>query len=150
MSRWQRSTRLAEWRTINRALQEALNALHREIENLSNRNVINLVENYFTEMALIVVELGRLVSPGGQVFMVNDNVRYHGEEIPVDLILSDFAEQCGFRCESIRDAEPGQRELQSADGPVRTARTEKVRLSLEEVGWLTAKFVLRNLDKGHW
>ena len=90
------------------ALQEALNALHREIENLSNRNVINLVENYFTEMALIVVELGRLVSPGGQVFMVNDNVRYHGEEIPVDLILSDFAEQCGFRCESIRTLNRGK------------------------------------------
>ena len=83
------------------ALQEVLGALRLEIENLSNRNVINLVENYFTEMALIVVELGRLVSPGGCVFMVNDNVRYHGEEIPVDLILSDFAEQCGFRCEAI-------------------------------------------------
>ena len=33
--------------------------------------------------------------------MVNDNVRYHGEETPVDLILSDFAEQMGFRCKSI-------------------------------------------------
>ena len=83
------------------ALQEALNSLKDEAGNLSNRNVINLVENYFTEMALIVVELGRLVSPGGHVFMVNDNVRYHGEEIPVDLILSDFAEQCGFQCDSI-------------------------------------------------
>ncbi len=83
------------------ALQEALSALRTEADNLSNRNVINLVENYFTEMALIVVELARLVSPGGHVFMVNDNVRYHGEEIPVDLILSDFAEQCGFRCDSI-------------------------------------------------
>ena len=83
------------------ALQEALSALRAEADNLSNRNVINLVENYFTEMALIVVELARLVSPSGHVFMVNDNVRYHGEEIPVDLILSDFAEQCGFRCDSI-------------------------------------------------
>ena len=82
-------------------LQEALSVLKEEAGNLSNRNVINLVENYFTEMALIIVELARLVSPGGNVFMVNDNVRYHGEEIPVDLILSDFAEQCGFRCESI-------------------------------------------------
>ena len=82
-------------------LQEALSVLKEEVENLSNRNVITLVENYFTEMALIVVELARLVAPGGNVFMVNDNVRYHGEEIPVDLILSDFAEQCGFRCESI-------------------------------------------------
>ena len=33
--------------------------------------------------------------------MVNDNVQYHGEEVPVDLILSDYAEQSGFRCENI-------------------------------------------------
>ncbi len=83
------------------ALQEALHVLRQEAHNLSNRNVILLVENYFTEMALIVSELARLVTPGGSVFMVNDNVRYHGQEIPVDLILSDFAEQSGFRCEAI-------------------------------------------------
>ena len=83
------------------ALQEALHVLRQEAHNLSNRNVILLVENYFTEMALIVNELARLVTPGGSVFMVNDNVRYHGQEIPVDLILSDFAEQSGFRCEAI-------------------------------------------------
>ena len=29
--------------------------------------------------------------------MVNDNVRYGGEEIPVDLVLSDFAEKVGFK-----------------------------------------------------
>jgi len=33
--------------------------------------------------------------------MVNDNVQYHGEELPVDFILSDFAEASGFECESI-------------------------------------------------
>ena len=33
--------------------------------------------------------------------MVNDNVQYHGEEVPVDLILSDIAEACGFECEEI-------------------------------------------------
>ncbi len=83
------------------ALQEALHILRQEAHNLSNRNVIPLVENYFTEMALVVSELARLVAPGGSVFMVNDNVRYHGQEIPVDLILSDFAEQSGLRCEAI-------------------------------------------------
>ena len=83
------------------ALQEALHILRQEAHNLSNRNVIPLVENYFTEMALVVSELARLVTPGGSVFMVNDNVRYHGQEIPVDLILSDFAEQSGFRCKAI-------------------------------------------------
>ena len=90
------------------ALQEALNILKDNAEDLSNRNVISLVENYFTEMALIISELGRLITPGGNVFMVNDNVRYHGEEIPVDLILSDFAEQCGFRCETIWTLKQGK------------------------------------------
>ncbi len=83
------------------ALQEALGILKANAKSLSNANVISLVENYFTEMALVICELGRLVAPGGHVFMVNDNVRYHGEEVPVDLILSDFAEQQGFRCEAI-------------------------------------------------
>ncbi len=90
------------------ALQEALDFLKRDAENLSNRNVISLVENYFVEMALVVSELARLVRPGGDVFMVNDNVRYHGQEIPVDLILSDFAEQVGFSCESIRTLHRGK------------------------------------------
>ena len=83
------------------ALQEALTILRLNADSLSNRNVITLVENYFTEMALVVSELTRLLKPGGSVFMVNDNVRYHGQEIPVDLILSDFAEQSGLDCESI-------------------------------------------------
>ncbi len=83
------------------ALQEVLAILRDRAAELSNRNVISLLENYFTEMAVIVHELGRVVRTGGRVFMVNDNVRYHGEEVPVDLILSDFAEQCGFHCAAI-------------------------------------------------
>ena len=83
------------------ALQEVLGLLTQEAHKLSNRNVISLVQNYFTEMALVVLEMGRIVQPGGNVFMVNDNVRYHGQEVPVDLILADFAEQSGFQCEAI-------------------------------------------------
>ena len=83
------------------ALQEVLSVLRDHASELSNRNVITLLENYFTEMAVIVQELGRVVRSGGNVFMVNDNVRYHGQEAPVDLILSDFAEQSGFRCEAV-------------------------------------------------
>ena len=33
--------------------------------------------------------------------MVNDNVRYHGEEVPVDLISSDFAELAGLVTDKI-------------------------------------------------
>ena len=68
---------------------------------LSNPHVIRLIEGYFLEMAVVIAELGRVVRPGGAVIMVNDNVQYHGEEVPVDLILSDYAERSGFVCENI-------------------------------------------------
>ena len=83
------------------ALQEVLANLRAVESELSNRQVIRLVEGYFLELGVIIAELGRIVRSGGAVVMVNDNVRYHGEEVPVDLILSDFAEQCGFRCDRI-------------------------------------------------
>jgi len=83
------------------ALNEALEILRVHAGELGNPHVIRLIENYFSEMAVIIRELARLVRPGGNVFMVNDNVRYHGEEIPVDLILSHFAEESGFKCKVI-------------------------------------------------
>ncbi|MCY4625082.1 MAG: hypothetical protein OXC99_08805 [Chloroflexi bacterium] len=83
------------------ALQEVLATLRGCVRELSNAHVIRLLEGYFLEMALVVAELGRVVKPGGTVVMVNDNVQYHGEEVPVDLILSDYAEQCGFTCKQI-------------------------------------------------
>ncbi len=68
---------------------------------LPNPHVIRLVRNYFMEMVVVITELARVCKPGASVFMVNDNVQYHGEEVPVDLILSDLAEQCGFRTKII-------------------------------------------------
>ncbi len=83
------------------ALSEVLDALESRRAELSNPHVIRLVRNYFAEMAVIIAELARVTKPGGRVVMVNDNVQYHGEEVPVDLILSDIAERCGFVCEEI-------------------------------------------------
>ena len=83
------------------ALAEVLYELRRRRHELGNPNVIQLVENYFLEMAVVVAELARITRPGGRVVMVNDNVQYHGQEVPVDLILSDIAEACGFECEEI-------------------------------------------------
>ena len=84
-----------------RALHEVIGILNEHIGKLANRHVIRLLEGYFLEMAVIIAELGRVTRPGGTVIMVNDNVQYHGEEVPVDLILSDFAEQSGFVCDTI-------------------------------------------------
>ena len=83
------------------AVQEALTPLRDSSSELNNPQIVRMIEGYFLEMAVIIAELARIVHPGGVVAMVNDNVQYHGEEIPVDLILSDFAEQCGFTCKYI-------------------------------------------------
>ena len=85
--------------------------LENRAHELATRN-IRLIEGYFLEMALVVAELGRIVRPSGVVVMVNDNVQYHGEEVPVDFILGDFAEQSGFDCTDIwvlpRQGNPSQ------------------------------------------
>ena len=83
------------------AIHEVLTILKERAKELSNPHVVRLIEGYFLEMAVVISELGRLVRPGGTVIMVNDNVQYHGEEVPVDLILADYAEQCGFSCTNI-------------------------------------------------
>jgi hypothetical protein len=80
------------------ALQEVLSILdgYREAGKLNNENIARLVRNYFYEMCFVVYELARLLRRGGIVAMVNDNVRYAGEEVLVDLILSDIAESFGL------------------------------------------------------
>jgi Tfp pilus assembly protein PilZ len=85
------------------ALHEVLNLLYEAGKSggLNNKNIPNLVENYFFEMSFIVHELARLLAPGGHIVMVNDNVQYIGEEVPVDLILSDFAASAGLTVKHI-------------------------------------------------
>lgn len=65
-------------------------------EKLNNNNISRMVRNYFLEMCFVIFELSRVLKPNGYCIMVNDNVRYGGEEIPVDLILSDFAKKFDF------------------------------------------------------
>ena len=83
------------------AVHEVMAQLKDCVRELSNPHIVRMLEGYFLEMAVVIAELGRIVRPGGTVIMVSDNVQYHGEELPVDLILSDYAEQSGFTCENI-------------------------------------------------
>lgn len=87
--------------TNQRALQEVITTLKDRKADLNNQKVIDLLQNYFYELTLVVAELSRVCTTGSSVFMVNDNVQYAGEEVPVDLILSDIAEELGFSCERI-------------------------------------------------
>jgi DNA modification methylase len=80
------------------ALHEVLDILQdfRDKGQLNNKQIARMVHNYFYEMCFVVFELCRVMKPGGIIAIVNDNVQYAGEEVPVDLILSDIAETFGL------------------------------------------------------
>lgn len=72
-----------------------------KLGKLNNSNIARMVKNYFLELCFVIYEMARVTKSGGYCVMVNDNVRYVGEEIPVDLILSEFAERFGFNINKI-------------------------------------------------
>jgi hypothetical protein len=92
------------------ALHEVLGILeqYRQEGKLNNENISRLVHNYFYEMCFVIYELARVLKPGGMIAMVNDNVRYAGEEVPVDLILSAVAEAFGLKTRHIWTLERGK------------------------------------------
>ncbi len=79
---------------------EYLDACRRQGE-LNNNGIARMVKNYFLEMSMVIFECARILRPGRPLVMVNDNVRYQGAHLPVDLILSDFAQAAGLDVETI-------------------------------------------------
>jgi site-specific DNA-methyltransferase (cytosine-N4-specific) len=82
----------------NPAFQEINEALRRRWKrgDMNNRGVLSMVEQYFTELTFVFAELFRVCKRGASVAFVNDNVRYGGEVIPVDLLCTNLAEMLGF------------------------------------------------------
>jgi hypothetical protein len=73
-----------------------------EMGKLNNKGIATMVDGYFTDTALHLAQVAPKLKSGARYFMVNDNVRYNGLTIPVDLLLSKMAEATGFECEEIR------------------------------------------------
>ncbi len=84
-------------------LQMILSYLESEKQNnrLNNNGIPRMVRGYFYEMACVIQECARIMKPNAPLIMVNDNVRYAGVSISVDIILSEFAEPLGFEMDSI-------------------------------------------------
>ncbi|WKZ16584.1 MAG: site-specific DNA-methyltransferase [Candidatus Jettenia caeni] len=68
---------------------------------LNNNGIPRMVRGYFYEMACVIAECSRVMKSKSLLFMVNDNVRYAGASISVDMILSNIAEKLGFQIEKI-------------------------------------------------
>ncbi len=82
----------------NKALDEVYRALQKRWERgeINNKGVLRMVRQYFIELAFVYAELFRVCKRGAYVAFVNDNVRYGGEVIPVDLLSTDLAHSLGF------------------------------------------------------
>ena len=108
------------------AIHEVVHSLTERETELSNKQVIRLIKHYFLEMALVIAELGRIVRTGGSVFMVNDNVQYHGEELPVDFHTLGFRRTVGIRLHKHIDAAKRKRQFKPANGEIWATRTTEV------------------------
>jgi DNA modification methylase len=86
---------------------EIIAAIHAHFEKLkatnglNNPNVFRLITNYFFEHAFVIFEMARVLKAGGKVYYINDNVRFAGIVIPVDIILSDIAREAGLVTKAI-------------------------------------------------
>ncbi|MCC6124844.1 MAG: site-specific DNA-methyltransferase [Pirellulales bacterium] len=75
--------------------------MQKELDLLNNNGIPRMVRGYFYEMACVIYESARVLKRHARLVMVNDNVRYAGASISVDIILSEMAEQLGFEVERI-------------------------------------------------
>jgi DNA modification methylase len=84
-------------------LQSILDYLdsQKEVGLLNNNGIPRMVRSYFYEMACVIFESARVLKHRAPLIMVNDNVRYAGASISVDIILSEIAERLGFKIEQI-------------------------------------------------
>ena len=82
-------------------IAEVVDILRQQGKSLNNPRIPDMLVGYFVDMSQVIQEWSRVLAPGAKVAMVVDNVRFSGELIPVDLILSEMAEKVGFKVEGI-------------------------------------------------
>lgn len=98
--RYKRILDIAQQNEALAEINEALSVRNKR-DDINNRGVLGMIDQYFTELTFTFAELHRVCQRGARVAFVNDNVRYAGEVIPVDTLSTNLAEQVGFIPEKI-------------------------------------------------
>jgi len=83
------------------AVQELVDFLRVRRQMLNNPRIPDMLTAYFVDMWKAVREWKKILAPSARVAMVVDNVRFEGQMLPVDLVLSEMAEEEGFTVEEI-------------------------------------------------
>jgi DNA modification methylase len=97
---WKKAVEAADKQDLLQAVIKYLEIQKNE-GKLNNNSIPRMVRGYFYEMACVISECFRVMKKNARLIMVNDNVRYAGASISVDMILSNIAEILGFKVENI-------------------------------------------------
>jgi hypothetical protein len=68
---------------------------------LNNKGIVTMVKGYFYDMTLHLIQTYQKLKKSAKYVMVNDNVRYNGLNIPIDLLLSKIARDIGYKVDKI-------------------------------------------------
>lgn len=69
-----------------------------------NPDVIRMICGYFEDMQRLFSAFFHKMRTGGVIYFNVANSAYFGVEVPVDYIICDVAEKCGFTVREIRKA----------------------------------------------
>lgn len=97
---WKTAIAATDQQSLLRSILDYLDS-QKELDLLNNNGIPRMVRGYFYEMACVIFESARVLKKRAPLIMVNDNVRYAGVSISVDIILTEIAEQLGFKAEHI-------------------------------------------------
>lgn len=86
--------------------QVRLPALVEVLDNLAGQALNNpripvMIKGYFEDMNQVFKQMAQICRLGAKIALVVANARFHGELIPVDLLLSELAVGAGFDVEQI-------------------------------------------------
>jgi DNA modification methylase len=97
---WKLAIRAADNQELLQTVLSYLSS-QKQLNLLNNSGIPRMVRGYFYEMACVISECARVLRKDSLLMMVNDNVRYAGASISVDIILSEIAEALGFEAVQI-------------------------------------------------
>ena len=88
----------------NFRLGECLSDMRKSDKKSWNSDIPNMVCGYFEDMQHLFMAFSRKMRKGGVIYFNVANSAYFGVEVPVDMIISDIAEDCGLKVREIRKA----------------------------------------------
>ena len=99
----------------NERLRNSLLAMSNKELDTWNHHIINMICAYFEDMQLLFSEFAKKMHKGGVIYFNVANSAYYGVEVPVDYIIADIAESCGFKVREIRKARDLKTSPQQSD-----------------------------------